>query len=90
VGIPLLTLGVLSVIGGGVVAIVGAACTNCSPNVSTIGYGLLGGGVALLLPGAILVGIGNYYRWAARFAARGGIGVALGPGGAVASATYRF
>ena len=90
VGIPLLSVGVPAAVAGGIVWIVGAACDRCSPNVSYTGIGLLAGGAGLFIPGAILLGVGNYYGWLARFTARIDLNLALGPDRAGATATIRF
>jgi hypothetical protein len=88
IGIPLLALGVPAAIAGGVVWIVGAA--EGSRNVTYTGIGLVAGGAGLFIPGAILTGIGNYYRWMARFNARADFNLALGHDGGMGSVRVRF
>jgi hypothetical protein len=91
--IPLLAVGIPVAVAGGIVSIVGGACDakdRCSGDVLLTGLTLLAAGVAVFVPGAILLGIGNYYRWAARFAERAGFGLAFAPNGAAASLSVRF
>lgn len=90
IGIPLLSVGVPMAVAGGIVWIVGAACRDCSDNVSFTGIGLLAAGVGLLVPGAILTGIGNYYDWMARVMARASFGVAFARDRGAATLRLRF
>jgi hypothetical protein len=54
------------------------------------GWALLAVGAPLTIAGAILLGIGNYYRWVSRFAERVGVGVARIPGGGSGAMSLRF
>jgi hypothetical protein len=90
IGIPLLSVGIPMAMAGGIVWIVGASCLHCSNEVSYTGIGLLAGGVSLFVPGAILLGIGNYYYWMARFTARADFGINVARDHGMASLRIRF
>jgi hypothetical protein len=90
IGIPLLAVGVPTAVAGGIVWIVGAACQSCSSTVNNTGIGLFVGGLGLIIPGAILTGIGSYYRWMSLVASRVSFGFALARDRGGGSLTIRF
>lgn len=90
IGIPLLSVGVPMAVAGGIVWIVGAACDTCSSTVTNTGIGLFAGGLGLIIPGAILTGMGSYYRWMSLVASRASFGFAVARDRGGATVTIRF
>jgi hypothetical protein len=90
IGIPLLAVGVPMAVAGGIVWIVGAACDSCSSTVTNTGIGLFAGGLGLIIPGAILTGMGGYYRWMSLVASRMSFGFAFARDRGGATLRVRF